>query len=148
MIKFSEDFCKEVFFESVLKKFIEDTGTRYATAVKDEFTSGKRLDTDSMHEFHDARFNKEKTITILRNKPYFEGKTEKEFRDEFWAEIQKFFNTNVLDKKNKQDITDYLIDYIDRLCLEHVEEVRNEKNVQGAIARLERNPLYRHNKQH
>ena len=127
MIKFSEDFCKEVFFESVLKKFIEDTGTRYATAVKDEFTSGKRLDTDSMHEFHDARFNKEKTITILRNKPYFEGKTEKEFRDEFWAEIQKLFNTNVLDKKNKQDITDYLIDYIDRLCLEHVEEVRNEK---------------------
>ena len=127
MIKFSEDFCKEVFFESVLKKFIEDTGTRYATAVKDEFTSGKKLDTDSMHEFHDARFNKEKTTTILRNNPYFEGKTEKDFRDEFWAEIQKFFNTNVLDKKNKQDITDYLIDYIDRLCLEHVEEVRNEK---------------------
>ena len=90
------------------------------------------------------------SITNLKYKYkyYFEGKTEKEFRDEFWAEIQKFFNTNVLDKKNKQDITDYLIDYIDRLCLEHVEEVRNEKNVQGAIARLERKPLYHHNKQH
>ena len=48
---------------------------------------------------------------------------------------------------DKYAINEFLMDYIERLALNGVEKVRNDKNVNSAIAHLDRRPLYHYNKQ-
>ena len=79
-----------------------------------------------MNNFNDKRYDQEKFKTISRGRPYFEGSSEKEFNE-----------------VDKSAINEFLIDYIERLALNGVKEVRNDKN----IAHLYRRPLYHYNKQ-
>lgn len=100
-----------------------------------------------MNNFNDKRYDQEKFKTISRGKPYFEGSSEKEFKDDFHGFIKDFIENGDINEIDKSAINELLIDDIERLALNGVKEVRNDKNVNSAIAHLDRRPLYHYNKQ-
>ena len=73
---------------------------------------------------------------------YFEGSSEKEFKDDFHGFIKDFIENGDINEIDKSAINELLIDDIERLALNGVKEVRNDKNVNSAIAHLDRRPLY------
>ena len=129
MITFTESDFAEVYN---LVKLKEENGEKYANAIKVIFQNGSdhNYSTDQMNNFNDKRYNQEKFKTISRGRPYFEGSSEKEFNE-----------------VDKSAINEFLIDYIERLALNGVKEVRNDKNVNSAIAHLDRRSLYHYNRQ-
>ena len=129
MITFTESDFAEIYN---LVKLKEENGEKYANAIKVIFPNGSdhNYSTDQMNNFNDKRYYQEKFKTISRGRPYFEGSSEKE-----------------LNEVDKSAINEFLIDYIERLALNGVKEVRNDKNVNSAIAHLDRRPLYHYTKQ-
>ena len=92
------------------------------------------------------RFEQEKHKTIVRGLPYFEGATEEEFRKEFNDFLNDFFDKGDIDKKDKTIIKEFFMDYVQRLALNDVKEVRNEKNIGAGLGRLNPCPLRHHQK--
>ena len=137
----------EKFFEEVYR-LSEETGEKYANAIKVVFPSGTEhnYSDTQMHNFNDKRFEQEKHKTIVRGLPYFEGATEEEFRKEFNDFLNDFFDKGDIDKKDKTIIKEFFMDYIQRLALNDVKEVRNEKNIGAGLGRLNPCPLRHHQK--
>lgn len=129
MITFTESDFAEIYN---LVKLKEENGEKYANAIKVIFPNGSdhNYSTDQMNNFNNQHYYQEKFKTISRGRPYFEGSSEKEFNE-----------------VDRSAINEFLIDYIERLALNGVKEVRNDKNVNSAIAHLDRRPLYHYNKQ-
>lgn len=129
MITFTKSDFAEVYN---LVKLKEENGEKYANAIKVIFPNGSdhNYSTDQMNNFNDKRYYQEKFKTISRGRPYFEGSSEKEFNE-----------------VDKSAINEFLIDYIERLALNGVKEVRKDKNVNSAIAHLDRRSLYHYNRQ-
>ena len=129
MITFTESDFAEVYS---LIKLKEENGEKYANAIKVIFPNGSdhNYSTDQMNNFNDKRYYQEKFKTISRGRPYFEESSEKEFNE-----------------VDKSAINEFLIDYIERLALNGVKEVRKDKNVNSAIAHLDRRSLYHYNRQ-
>lgn len=127
----------------------EESGRKYANAIKAVFPSGHKnsYTTKQMNDFNDARYNQEKTYVEDHDLPYLEGSTEDEFRSEFYGFIKDFINNGEIDEKDKPSIREFFMDYIERLALNGVKEVKNEKNLNSAVAHLDRHPLYHYNKQ-
>ena len=146
MITFTESDFAEVYS---LVKLKEENGEKYANVIKVIFPNGSdhNYSTDQMNNFNDKRYNQEKFKTISRGKPYFEGSSEKEFKDDFHGFIKDFIENGDINEIDKSAINELLIDDIERLALNGVKEVRNDKNVNSAIAHLDRRPLYHYNKQ-
>jgi hypothetical protein len=146
MIKFTESDFAEVYN---LIKLNEENGEKYAYAINAIFPNGSdhKYSTDQMINFNDKRYNQEKLKTISRGRPYFEGSSEKEFKDDFHGFIKDFIENGDINEVDKSTINEFLINYIERLALNDVKEVRNDKNVNSAIAHLDRRPLYHYNKQ-
>jgi hypothetical protein len=146
MIKFTESDFAEVYN---LVKLKEENGEKYAYAINAIFPNGSdhKYSTDQMINFNDKRYNQEKLKTISRGRPYFEGSSEKEFKDDFHGFIKDFIENGDINEVDKSTINEFLINYIERLALNDVKEVRNDKNVNSAIAHLDRRPLYHYNKQ-
>ena len=129
MITFTESDFAEIYN---LVKLKEENGEKYANAIKVIFPNGSdhNYSTDQMNNFNDKRYYQEKFKTISRGRPYFEESSEKEFNE-----------------VDKSAINEFLIDYIERLALNGVKEVRKDKNVNSAIAHLDRRSLYHYNRQ-
>ena len=146
MIIFTESDFAEVYN---LVKLKEENSKKYANAIKVIFQNGSdhNYSTDQMNNFNDKRYDQEKFKTISRGKPYFEGSSEKEFKDDFHGFIKDFIENGDINEIDKSAINELLIDDIERLALNGVKEVRNDKNVNSAIAHLDRRPLYHYNKQ-
>jgi hypothetical protein len=146
MIKFTESDFAEVYN---LVKLKEENGEKYAYAINAIFPNGSdhKYSTDQMINFNDKRYNQEKLKTISCGRPYFEGSSEKEFKDDFHGFIKDFIENGDINEVDKSTINEFLINYIERLALNDVKEVRNDKNVNSAIAHLDRRPLYHYNKQ-
>jgi len=146
MINFTESDFAEVYN---LVKLKEENGEKYANAIKVIFPNGSdhNYSTEQMNDFNDKRYDQEKLKTINRGKPYFEGSSEEEFKDDFHGFIKDFIENGDINEDDKYAINEFLMDYIERLALNGVEEVRNDKNVNSAIAHLDRRPLYHYNKQ-
>lgn len=146
MINFTESDFAEVY---KLVKLKEENGEKYANAIKAIFPNGSdhKYSTDQMNNFNDKRYDQEKLKTISRGRPYFEGSSEKEFKDDFHSFIKDFIENGDINEVDKSVINEFLINYIERLALNDVKEVRNDKNVNSAIAHLDRRPLYHYNKQ-
>lgn len=146
MINFTESDFAEVYSLVRLK---EENGEKYANAIKVIFPNGSDHNyiKDQMNNFNDKRYDQEKFKTISRGRPYFEGNSEEEFKDDFHGFIKDFIENGDINEDDKYAINEFLMDYIERMALNGVEEVRNDKNVNSAIAHLDRRPLYHYNKQ-
>src|SRR5574344_2491018 len=100
MITFTESDFAEVYN---LVKLKEENGEKYANAIKVIFQNGSdhNYSTDQMNNFNDKRYDQEKFKTISRGRPYFEGGSEKKFKDDFHGFIKDFIENGDINEVDK-----------------------------------------------